>query len=277
MSENIGSITIHASCDSEEKLVETLKSGDVLSKAQDEGFCIDEDWSIEDITSLGVYLIYNRVRDQNIRVWIVKKDITITEAIESLEMSGYVHGRSDMFLMYPIRIADILKEVQNRIREIRNRTVHLPRVDDCEILNGTSSISGTINEIGSLGVYGLRLKSDNDVGKIIKIWVLKKNSNGRDPHKPLLKSGEKEGTHYFVSSKNGGMVRTSRDDVRAHVTNEINLANMGGDYIEDIGLRCDPLERFFKHAKPGDHTEFDVGPSGNKMMVRVIRLRNEVD
>lgn len=169
--------------------------------------------------------------------------------------------------------ADIVEKINNEISE-KGLSHYFDKIaiDDICLRSGSNWYANEVGEITELGVYSVWIRRNGgveDVTKRIVVWVVKASKDER----ATLKSGKGQDSHFLVGSKYGFKVRTCYDDVRAHITNEINLSATDGSYIEDIGLRCGELETFFRNAKPGDHTEIDLG---NNHKVTVVRLRNEI-
>jgi hypothetical protein len=269
---HIGTITIRVVSDDDGKLLAPITSEMVVKEALEQKLEVHEGWClIDDITALGVYKIMNG--DDYINVWVVERNKRITDAIQSVTIEVEVIGGGDKPAK-DVMIADVVSHIMDEAQKLGIQC-DTPEESDCYLMTGTEYMRGSkIASIHDLGVYSLRLHSENDVYKKIAIWTVKRPAHKKAPEE-LLRTGQGDFTHYFVSSVHGSKIRKSRDDVRAHVTNEINLSN-NGSYIEDIGFRFDPLEAFFRNAKAGDHTTFNVGTQEQKFMVTIIRLHNEV-
>lgn len=221
------------------------------------------------LDTLGVFRLLDGVKPCA-NVWIVKKtkDVTETDVDSvSIMLPLKVDGNGNFIGTQP-SISSFFYAVHEKMsHDVKCPTSETHYVTPCGM------IDTPLTYISALGVYKIVNRS---TGKFIKVWLLKW-SDGRKRADELLHSGIGNDTHYFASSRNGSKVYKSRDEVRAFVTNEINLANIGegGGYIEDIGNRCNALEQFFNRAKPGDHSVIRIS-NNRDHDITAIRLRNEI-
>ncbi len=197
----------------------------------------------------------------------------IEKWINAVTFHAVLMNSPNLVLKDSITKSDIVGKINNEISE-KGLSHYFDKitVEDICLRSGSNWYANEIEEINELGVYSVWIRRNGgveDVTKRIVVWVVRASKDERR----MLKSGKGQDSHFLVGSKYGFKVRTCYEEVRAHVTNEINLSATDGSYIEDIGLRCGELETFFHNAKPGDHTEIDLG---NNHKVTVVRLRNEI-
>jgi hypothetical protein len=273
--ESLPNIKLHAEADFAGTLHQPVLLEHVIAAANEQGVAIQHADQLnfgvdcDKIDALGVYRLFDDAKPCA-NIWIVKKTKDITETdIDSVNimLPHEVDGNGNFHRTQP-SISSFFYAVHEKMsHDVKCPTSETHYVTPCGM------IDTPLTYIDSLGVYKVVNRA---TGKFIKVWLLKW-SDGRKHADELLHSGNGNDTHYFASSRNGSKVYKSRDEVRAFVTNEINLANIGegGGYIEDIGYRCNALEQFFNRAKPGDHSVIRIS-NNRDHDITAIRLRNEI-